>query len=179
MSVTQIAIIPVEGTQTPSPIKPHQNVRPRIARGTGRKGCLRQCGRSAAPSGLQWWRGHPIGSDRSRPAKDIRNGRCHSDIRAPSLCQHVGSGRRSAQTGISASQFRWLWGERPRRRPQTSARRMRTHPRGCTAEPTCVTGSIGVIASVITMEGLAEKIGVEANSVVATRSPEKAVANDL
>ena len=47
------------------------------------------------------------------------------------------------------------------------------------AEPTCVTGSIGVIASVITMEGLAEKIGVEANSVVATRSPEKAVANDL
>ena len=47
------------------------------------------------------------------------------------------------------------------------------------AEPTCVTGSIGVIASVITMEGLAEKIGVEANSVVATRSPEKAVGNDL
>ena len=47
------------------------------------------------------------------------------------------------------------------------------------AEPTCVTGSIGVIASVLTMEGLAEKIGVEANSVVATRSPEKAVANDL
>ena len=47
------------------------------------------------------------------------------------------------------------------------------------AEPTCVTGSIGVIASVITMEGLAEKIGVQANSVVATRSPEKGVANDL
>ena len=45
------------------------------------------------------------------------------------------------------------------------------------AEPTCVTGSIGVIASVLTMEGLAEKIGVEANSVVATEAP--AVANDL
>ncbi len=46
------------------------------------------------------------------------------------------------------------------------------------AEPTCMTGSIGVIAQVFTMEGLAEKVGIRPVTIVATGSPEKATGND-
>ena len=60
------------------------------------------------------------------------------------------------------------------------------------AEPTCITGSIGVMAQVPTFggytetvggetvyrEGLMDKIGVKVHTLVATGSPEKAVAND-
>ena len=47
------------------------------------------------------------------------------------------------------------------------------------AEQTTITGSIGVIAQVLTLEGLMGKIGVEPVTLVATGSPEKAVANDV
>lgn len=47
------------------------------------------------------------------------------------------------------------------------------------AEPTCITGSIGVIAQVFTMEGLVEKVGIAPVTMVASGSPEKDVANDI
>lgn len=47
------------------------------------------------------------------------------------------------------------------------------------AEPTCVTGSIGVIAQVMTMEQLMEKIGVTPVTLVAEGSPDKDVANNM
>ncbi len=47
------------------------------------------------------------------------------------------------------------------------------------AEPTCITGSIGVMAPVLTFGGLMEKIGVTPETIVATESPEKDVANDI
>ena len=47
------------------------------------------------------------------------------------------------------------------------------------AEPTCITGSIGVIAQVLTLEQLFEKIGVEPVTLVANQSPEKDVANNI
>lgn len=47
------------------------------------------------------------------------------------------------------------------------------------AEPTCITGSIGVIAQVLTLEGLMTKIGIEPITLVATGSPRKDVANDI
>jgi protease IV len=47
------------------------------------------------------------------------------------------------------------------------------------AEETCVTGSIGVIAQVLTMEGLMEKVGIQPVTIVASGSPEKDVANDM
>ncbi len=46
------------------------------------------------------------------------------------------------------------------------------------AQETSITGSIGVIAQVLTLEGLLDKVGVEAVTLVATRSPAKDVAND-
>ena len=47
------------------------------------------------------------------------------------------------------------------------------------AEPTCITGSIGVIAQIFTFEGLMDKVGIEPVTLVATGSPEKSTANDL
>ncbi len=47
------------------------------------------------------------------------------------------------------------------------------------AEPTCVTGSIGVIAQVFTFEELLDKVGIEPVTLVATDSPDKDTANDL
>ncbi|MEM7229269.1 MAG: signal peptide peptidase SppA [Planctomycetota bacterium] len=47
------------------------------------------------------------------------------------------------------------------------------------AEPTCTTGSIGVIAQIMTMEDLMEKVGIEPVTLVATGSPQKHVANDI
>lgn len=47
------------------------------------------------------------------------------------------------------------------------------------AEETCITGSIGVIAQVLTFEGLLDKVGVQPVTLVATGSPEKSVANDV
>ena len=47
------------------------------------------------------------------------------------------------------------------------------------AEPTCITGSIGVIAQIFTLEGLMDKVGIEPVTLVATDSPEKNTANDL
>ena len=47
------------------------------------------------------------------------------------------------------------------------------------AEETCITGSIGVIAQVLTLEGLMDKVGVKPVTLVATGSPEKDVANDM
>ena len=47
------------------------------------------------------------------------------------------------------------------------------------AEPTCITGSIGVIAQVFTMKGLVEKVGISPITMVASGSPEKDVANDI
>lgn len=46
-------------------------------------------------------------------------------------------------------------------------------------EPTGVTGSVGVIASVLTFGGLLEKVGVEPVTMVASGSPKKADANDI
>jgi protease-4 len=46
------------------------------------------------------------------------------------------------------------------------------------AQETSITGSIGVIAQVMTFEGLMEKVGVEPVTLVARRSPEKSIAND-
>jgi protease-4 len=47
------------------------------------------------------------------------------------------------------------------------------------AEETCTTGSIGVIAQILTMEGLMDKVGIEPVTLVAPGSPEKDVANDV
>ncbi len=47
------------------------------------------------------------------------------------------------------------------------------------AEPTCVTGSIGVIAQILTLQGLADKVGITPTTIVATNSPDKDVANDI
>jgi protease IV len=47
------------------------------------------------------------------------------------------------------------------------------------AEETCITGSIGVIAQVLTLEGLMDKIGVKPVTLVASGSPEKNIANDI
>ncbi len=47
------------------------------------------------------------------------------------------------------------------------------------AEPTCVTGSIGVMGQLLTFEGLLEKIGVDPVTMVASDSPDKDTANDL
>ena len=46
------------------------------------------------------------------------------------------------------------------------------------AEPTCTTGSIGVMGGVFTLEKLMDKIGVTPYFAVATDSPEKDVANN-
>jgi len=47
------------------------------------------------------------------------------------------------------------------------------------AEPTNITGSIGVIAQVFTFTELMEKLGVEPITMVASQSPQKAVGNDI
>ena len=47
------------------------------------------------------------------------------------------------------------------------------------AEPTCITGSIGVIAQVLTLEQLMEKVGIEPVTLVASESPDKDVANNI
>lgn len=46
-------------------------------------------------------------------------------------------------------------------------------------EPTAMTGSVGVIASVLTFGELMEKVGVKPETLVATGSPRKADANDV
>jgi len=47
------------------------------------------------------------------------------------------------------------------------------------AQETSITGSIGVIAQIFTMEGLLDKVGIEPVTLIATGSPEKAVGNDI
>lgn len=47
------------------------------------------------------------------------------------------------------------------------------------AEPTCITGSIGVMGQIITIDGLLEKVGITPETLVATESPKKSVANDI
>ena len=47
------------------------------------------------------------------------------------------------------------------------------------AEETTITGSIGVIAQVLTLEQLMDKIGVEPVTLVASGSPDKDAANDI
>ncbi len=47
------------------------------------------------------------------------------------------------------------------------------------AENTCVTGSIGVMGQLFTVEGLLAKIGIEPITMVATNSPNKDRANDI
>lgn len=47
------------------------------------------------------------------------------------------------------------------------------------AEETSVTGSIGVIAQIMTLQNLMNKVGVQPVTLVATGSPEKSVANDI
>jgi protease IV len=47
------------------------------------------------------------------------------------------------------------------------------------AEETCITGSIGVIAQVMTLEGLMQKVGIQPITIVASGSPQKNVANDM
>lgn len=47
------------------------------------------------------------------------------------------------------------------------------------AEPTCMTGSIGVMAQGFTIDQLLAKVGVTPEVLVATTSPEKDVANDI
>jgi len=47
------------------------------------------------------------------------------------------------------------------------------------AENTCVTGSIGVMGQLFTVEGLLEKVGVAPITMVATDSPNKDRANDI
>lgn len=47
------------------------------------------------------------------------------------------------------------------------------------AEETCITGSIGVIAQILTLDGLMDKVGIEPVTLVASGSPNKAVANDI
>jgi protease-4 len=45
------------------------------------------------------------------------------------------------------------------------------------AEPTCITGSIGVIAQSFILSGLLDKVGIEAVTLMATDSPEKDLGN--
>jgi protease-4 len=45
------------------------------------------------------------------------------------------------------------------------------------AEPTCITGSIGVIAQTFILQGLLEKVGIEPVTLLATDSPEKDLGN--
>jgi len=47
------------------------------------------------------------------------------------------------------------------------------------AEETCITGSIGVIAQIMTFQGLLDKVGVEPVTLVASGSPRKNIANDI
>ena len=47
------------------------------------------------------------------------------------------------------------------------------------AEPTTITGSIGVIAQVMTFGDLLDKVGIEPVTLVAEGSPDKDVANDI
>ncbi|MGY8752768.1 MAG: signal peptide peptidase SppA, partial [Phycisphaerales bacterium] len=47
------------------------------------------------------------------------------------------------------------------------------------AQETTITGSIGVIASILTYQNLLEKIGVKPVTLIAKGSPEKSVANDV
>ena len=47
------------------------------------------------------------------------------------------------------------------------------------AQETTITGSIGVIASIMTMPGLMEKLGIVPVTLIAEDSPEKSVANDV
>lgn len=47
------------------------------------------------------------------------------------------------------------------------------------AEPTSITGSIGVVAPVMTIDGLLDKIGITPEVIVATDSPDKDVANNI
>ncbi len=47
------------------------------------------------------------------------------------------------------------------------------------AEPTCITGSIGVMANVMTFDRLLDKVGVTPEVLVAQGSPEKDVANNV
>jgi protease IV len=47
------------------------------------------------------------------------------------------------------------------------------------AEQTCITGSIGVIAQLFTMNDLMGKVGIEPVTIVATDSPEKDIANNI
>lgn len=53
------------------------------------------------------------------------------------------------------------------------------HSDAIVAEPTCITGSIGVMAPYMTFEGLMEKIGVTPEVLVATESQDKDVANNV
>jgi protease-4 len=47
------------------------------------------------------------------------------------------------------------------------------------AERTSITGSIGVIAQILTFQGLMDKVGVEPVTLVASDSPDKEVANNV
>jgi protease-4 len=47
------------------------------------------------------------------------------------------------------------------------------------AQETCITGSIGVIAQIFTMEGLMDKVGIQPVTLIASGSPEKATGNDI
>lgn len=47
------------------------------------------------------------------------------------------------------------------------------------AENTCITGSIGVMGQLFTVEGLLDKVGVAPITMVATGSPNKDTANDI
>lgn len=47
------------------------------------------------------------------------------------------------------------------------------------AEPTCITGSIGVMAMNFTIDGMMKMIGVSPHVLVADQSPEKDVANNM
>jgi protease-4 len=47
------------------------------------------------------------------------------------------------------------------------------------AQETTITGSIGVIASIMTMHGLMDKLGITPVTLIAEDSPEKSVANDV
>lgn len=47
------------------------------------------------------------------------------------------------------------------------------------AEPTCITGSIGVIAQMFTLKGLTDEVGIAPVTIVASDSPRKDVANDM
>lgn len=47
------------------------------------------------------------------------------------------------------------------------------------AEETCITGSIGVISQVFTMDQLMDKVGITPITIVASGSPDKDIANDM